>query len=307
MYAVPGAHSPRPPDLGSRPRIAAEAEHRMTDTSVSIWRVPAYLPYLQPALTADAVQHVEARLGVSLPESYLALLRQQNGGYICLTLPDTPDAQIWGVGPHYPNIGMDHWWQDEDTGDDQGWIPDTPKLLVPFSGDGHWHLCFDYRKHGPQAEPVVTYFDLESQDEREVSGSFAEFLGQLELRLGNRAFGIRSSAPLDAVLAALNAALGVTWDSVDSDGAGYPVYRWPLGDERGRAWAWLSPNLVPRGFVRQSHPRYAELADLLPGTALRYPQYPDVTFIMTCTDGVVDRVMAALQSGLPLGDSVVGL
>ena len=39
--------------------------------------------------------------------------------------------------------------------------------LVPFCGDGHYHYCFDYRKHGPEGEPAVTYIDVECFDKDE--------------------------------------------------------------------------------------------------------------------------------------------
>lgn len=54
----------------------------MGATVDTIWSVPAYLPYLQPPLTDEAVASAEKELGLQLPIEYLNLLRKQNGGYI---------------------------------------------------------------------------------------------------------------------------------------------------------------------------------------------------------------------------------
>lgn len=275
-------------------------------TSV-IWSVPAYLPYLQPPLVAAAVAQVEEQLGVSLPESYLALLAQQNGGYVRLTLPDSVHGLIWGIGPHFPNIGMDHWWKEQADGGGDQWLPADPALLVPFDGDGHWHLCFDYRERGPHAEPAVGYIDLESEHEEEIAGSFTEFLAMLRPSIEDNTFGISGAASIEAAVQRFSAALGVKFDMAGSDNSGYPIYRWPLGDGQHREWAWLAPNQVPRGFVRTSDERHAQLSGLLPGTALRFPEYPDMRFIVTCTYGVAGRVRTALEAGFPFGHGVIGL
>ena len=41
-----------------------------------LWRVPVYLPYLQPALTERAIASAEKKLAVKLPGAYLELLRR---------------------------------------------------------------------------------------------------------------------------------------------------------------------------------------------------------------------------------------
>jgi hypothetical protein len=265
------------------------------DMTASIWKVPVYLPYLQPALTPEIVAEVENKLGVLLPHSYLALLREQNGGYVRKTFADSAilHTQIWGIGPHFPNIANRRWWEDY-VRSDGGLLQEADtQPLVPFDGDGHWYLCLDYRKRGRRSEPAVTYIDLETEHEREVAESFQGFLGRLELSVDGYMLGILGGKPPDAIVNSLNLAFGVEFDNLSSWGSGYPVHRWPLGNTATKNWAWLSPNRVPRGFVRETDVRYRELAGLLPGTALRFPEYPDVEFILTCTDGVADRARAA--------------
>jgi hypothetical protein len=261
----------------------------------AIWRVPAYLPYLQPPLTSAAVAQVEDDLGVSLPDAYLTLLREQNGGYVrlCFADADIVHTQIWGIGPYFPNIAPSGWWREIITSGVGGGLLAGKQLLVPFDGDGHWFLCFDYRKNGEKAGPSVTYIDLEGGYEREVAPSFSSFLGMLTLAVDANALGIHGVDGLESVVHDLNAALGVEFDMLSNREHGYPVYRWPLGNATVKNWAWLSPNCVPRGFVRESDARYPELAGLRPGMALRFPEYPDVHFVLACTDGSADRVRAA--------------
>ena len=51
-----------------------------------IWRSPKYLPYIQPALTDNALAEAEKQIGHKLPVEYIALFKIQNGGYIRYTL-----------------------------------------------------------------------------------------------------------------------------------------------------------------------------------------------------------------------------
>src|SRR6185312_1469448 len=46
--------------------------------------------------------------------------------------------------------------------------------LYPFDGDGHWHLCLDYRENWH--EPRVTWISTESDSEKRIAGTFAEYL-----------------------------------------------------------------------------------------------------------------------------------
>jgi hypothetical protein len=39
-----------------------------------LWRVPAFVPYVQPPLTAAAMRAAEHDLGVTLPDAYVSML-----------------------------------------------------------------------------------------------------------------------------------------------------------------------------------------------------------------------------------------
>jgi SMI1-KNR4 cell-wall len=259
---------------------------RLTDT---IWRVPAYLPYLQPPLTDDAIAAAESTIGFRLPVEYLALLRQQNGGYIRLSLPDMVHDTIAGIGPHFPSL-TDFSWDDV-----QHCVSFPLQGLVPFDGDGHWHLCLDYRANATQ--PSVTYIDIEVDDQTPVAATFAEYLALLRVDAGD-AYVLDSIADVGLIIAQLSAALNVPFAPADSWDHGYPIHRASLGTTDTPEWLWLSANRAPRGFVRADDPRYDELRTLLPGEALRYPELPPDSVLLSATDGVRDTVVhacAALQ------------
>ena len=113
-----------------------------------LWDVPAFLEYVQPALTPDAVRAAEKQLRVTLPGAYLAMVEVQNGGHLRATWPDLPHQRLDGIGPRFPSITRDEaWWRTPDAENDM-WVPDQPELLIAFDGGGHWNLCFDYRGGG---------------------------------------------------------------------------------------------------------------------------------------------------------------
>jgi hypothetical protein len=256
-----------------------------------VWRVPAYLPYLQPRLTSARLAAAEKQLGVKLPRSYVALLEVQNGGYVRRKLPDHVFSKIWGIGPHFPSITREREWHDE-------WSPKDAQGLVPFDGDGHWHLCFDYRKRGRTREPSITYVDNELEREQKIAESFDSFLALLEPDIDEYTFGLAHTS-LKAVVKAIQPLLKARFERPSSFDHGYPIQRARFGTSRDPQWIWLSPNEAPRGFARKGEPRYAELVKLLPGTALRYPDCPEAEVIVQATDGAFERVRAACkQAGL---------
>ena len=128
----------------------------MEATAKSIWRVPAYLPYVQPTLTDRTIAAAEQEIGCSLPHEYLDLLRVQNGGYIRFSLPemDIVHDLIKGIGSDANSL-TDTQWKDY-----QESLSFPLDGLVPFDdGNGQNYACLDYR-HDP-AHPSVTYIDTE--------------------------------------------------------------------------------------------------------------------------------------------------
>lgn len=256
----------------------------MSATADTIWRVPAYLPYLQPPPTAEVIAVAEKEIGYRLPGEYLDLIRKQNGGYIRYELPESPHDSIAGIGPYFPSLTRVDWEEVQDH------VSYRLEGLVPFDGDGHWHLCLDYRSDAER--PSITFADIECDREAHVADSFADYLDRLQLRIGDE-FVLRAVADIDEVTAELSRALSVRFDPPDAWASGYPVHRARLGSGEGPQWLWISPNRVSRGFVREDDPRHSELKDLLPGTAERYPGLPADSYLLSSTAGVNARVADA--------------
>jgi hypothetical protein len=274
----------------------------MGATTETIWRVPAYLPYVQPPLTDEAVALAEAQIGYKLPAEYLRLLSKQNGGYIRYALPEMVHDVIAGIGPHFPSL------TDFDWDEVQEYVSFPLRGLVPFDGDGHWHICLDYRRDA--VRPSVTYADVECDHESPIASSFPEYMAMLRLDVRDK-FVIEAVRDVETLKAALASLLAVQFDPPDIWNSGYAIHRAALGSEGSPEWVWLSPNTVPRGFVRPEDPRYRELKDLMPGHAQRYPEAPVDGYILTATDGVRAAVIDACARGRltmrPLGEYVANV
>lgn len=55
----------------------------------NIWKVPKYLPYVQPILTDEILESAERKIGFKLPIELIEILKIQNGGYVRYKLPET--------------------------------------------------------------------------------------------------------------------------------------------------------------------------------------------------------------------------
>jgi hypothetical protein len=181
------------------------------------------LPYLQPALTDAAVASAEKAIGYRLPKEYLNLLRKQNGGYIRYSLPESVHDTIAGIGPYFPSLTAFDWeeWQEYVSYPLQG--------LVPFDGDGHWHLCLDYRKNS--SIPAITFADIECDRENQVADSFADYLAILRIRVDDE-YVLEAVSEIEKVKADLSLLLGVRFDPPDSWAHGYPPSAPAWGQKR---------------------------------------------------------------------------
>lgn len=253
-----------------------------------LWRVPVYLPYLQPKLTPRAIVSAEKKLGVKLPRAYLDLLRIQNGGYLRLTSisPNlAPVDFIAGIGPRFPSI-LDKDWSDVKAYMHEEGIRKPARIdaLVPFCGDGHFHYCLDYRTSGPRGEPKVTYIDIESFDtDKVVAPNFDAFLRKLRPSGITVAIGIETTAKIGTVAAAISKASRYSFDAQGDQDHGYPLFRAKLpGDSN---WAFMTPNVVRRGFVRRSDAKDVKARDQLADHVERFPEHPDCNYFVTADFG----------------------
>jgi len=131
-------------------------------------------------LTEKTIAKAEKMLKVKLPDSYIHLLKQQNGGYIIYNAFPTNKPNSWAE---------DHIYIDRILGiTKEDGILDTeyliqewglPTDIVLFSGDGHSWIAFDYRK--TKEEPPIIYIDTEDEQIIELATSFQMFLDGLYL------------------------------------------------------------------------------------------------------------------------------
>jgi hypothetical protein len=241
-------------------------------------------------LTDAAIADAEERLGVRLPAVYLDALREQNGGYLRWSWRELGGNELWGIGPRWPSLLDGSLAKRHPEG--EGWLPRGAERLIPFAGDGHWYLCFDVR--AGQTEPAIAYVDLECEHERPAAGTFAELAGGLGPDPEeDRAVGLTTGMGLEAAAGRLGKALRMkVTDQGDRD-HGYRTFHGAAKRRGTMSQFWMTPNEVPRGFVRTDHEEYAALAGLLPGTALRYPEHPDCALIVAVSQVAVDELMAA--------------
>src|SRR5579862_289337 len=159
-----------------RPLAQLVAENPESDPAkLAIW--------YGPPLTDEMVATAEATLGVKLPEAYLDLLRQINGGFTrfdLLSHPNLPEeaadfTTLPGIGydvgldgAHGSNYMVEEW--------------EYPEGLVYLSGDGHTAFCLDYRTCGPQGDPGIAWVDVEidAEDVYDIAPTVGEFLQFLQ-------------------------------------------------------------------------------------------------------------------------------
>lgn len=143
---------------------------------MSIWRADIEEDmYKLAPLTKKAIQEAEKLLNVKLPQKFIDILMQQNGGYLIYDTYPTMEPTSWDDN----SINIDHIMG---IGEDNG-ILDTfelieewglPSNIVLLSGSGHTWVVLDYRN--VEENPPVVYIDLEINQELILAPSFREFL-----------------------------------------------------------------------------------------------------------------------------------
>lgn len=134
--------------------------------------------YKQEPLTDEMIREAEEALRIKLPDSYISLLREQNGGYIEFDShpADTPNSwaddhvnvdYIMGIGKEN-GILESQYYIDE-------W--DLPNDIVLISGGGRSWIALDYRK--TQTDPPVIFIDSEQEQIFDLAPDFGTFLTQL--------------------------------------------------------------------------------------------------------------------------------
>jgi len=151
--------------------------------------------YVGSLFNDQDVSEVEGELGYKLPSSYVALMRNQNGGIPRLTNYRTNERTSW-ADDHVSitgiySIGRDMtcslcgefscaFWVEE-------WgYPPIGIYFADCPSGGHDMICLDYRECGPRGEPTVVHVDQEDNYKiTYLAKDFESFIRGLE---GNDAF-----------------------------------------------------------------------------------------------------------------------
>lgn len=126
--------------------------------------------YVEPQPTDALIAEVEAELGYKLPESYIALMRRQNGGIPRNTCFPTDKPTSWAadhvaisgimgigrtkqcsLGGEFGAKFMAHEWG----------YPNIGICICDCPSAGHDMIMLDYRACGPMGEPGVVHVDQE--------------------------------------------------------------------------------------------------------------------------------------------------
>jgi hypothetical protein len=242
-----------------------------------IWKVPAFLPYVQPELTETMIEEAEKKLSVKLPDAYLDLMRIQNGGMVRCRLPESCHERIGGIGPRWPSI------LTSEVSEEWGEVSYDVNGLVSFDGDGHWHLCLDYRE-GPTA-PCVTYVDIECNSQHKVADSFEEFLKLLRPVPPDYQFVLLGLQDIEPLKQAIEVSVGEKFDPRKGGEHGYTRHIVSVKKEQSNNCIWMSANTCRRGFVPRDNHYYKEVKDMFPEDAVRFPDFPaDAFFASTTSD-----------------------
>jgi hypothetical protein len=119
-----------------------------------------------PALTDEMVQKAEAKLGFRLPASYIALLRERNGGVPNRRCFCTGVATSWAADHVEISSIIGLGFEDGVDGElgsaymVQEWgYPDIGLVICETPSGGHDTVMLDYRACGRNGEPQVVYID----------------------------------------------------------------------------------------------------------------------------------------------------
>lgn len=143
-----------------------------------------------PPITDQLIKKAEARLGITLPASYIELLKEQNGGAINFPYFDLGDEEL--VIDHLYGIDLD----DAKLGIGmlasaaiikKRKIPVPPSKVIIIWSDYYRFIGLDYR-HTKENPPVIYLWEHDEEENewggRRLARSFKEFLANLYRKPG---------------------------------------------------------------------------------------------------------------------------
>lgn len=254
---------------------------KIKPTPETIWKRPAYLPYVHAPLTDDVISAAEKQLGVTLPKDFLDLLRVQNGGPIRFCLPDSVGDKIAGIGSSFPSI------TGFDLAGNQEYVDFPLDGLVPFDGDGHWYHCLDFRSN--EKYPAVAYVDVECNSEMRIANSFREFLSLMKLKLETELL-IQSVVDIDDAKAKLEAIFNAPF-SHEVSTIGVPQWTCKTGPEWDACF-WITSNKVAGGYSGRSPEEFR-----FKGESLLFPELNQHAVIFEAPENRIESYRERIHAG----------
>ena len=145
----------------------------------TIWADDDYLK-LAP-INDELIKKAEEVLNVKLPESYITLLKEQNGGTLRLDVHPAPKPNSW-ADDHVNVSGLYgiSFNENESSILESRYLIrewEMPENIVLLSGDGHTWIALDYRNVAEN--PPVIFIDNEFEEIIELAPNFESFLQNL--------------------------------------------------------------------------------------------------------------------------------
>ncbi|HDR8240899.1 TPA: SMI1/KNR4 family protein [Bacillus cereus] len=145
----------------------------------TIWAEDDYLKLA--SINDELIKKAEEVLNVKLPESYINLLKEQNGGTLRLDTHPTSKPNSW-ADDHVNVSGLYGISFDENESSIlesryliREW--EMPDNIVLLSGGGHTWIALDYRNVAEN--PPVIFIDNEFEEIIELAPNFESFLQNL--------------------------------------------------------------------------------------------------------------------------------
>ncbi|WGD97442.2 SMI1/KNR4 family protein [Bacillus safensis] len=144
----------------------------------SFWEKEEESPFTLEKIEEEKIREAEARLGVTLPDTYKKLILEWNGGFTVRNAFPTEQPNSWAEDhvqfDHLRGIAKGDGIMNSSQLSDE---LELPEGLIFISGEEDTWIAMDYRK--TKEHPPIHYFDLEMGVDFKLADTFDEFIEQL--------------------------------------------------------------------------------------------------------------------------------
>lgn len=134
-------------------------------------------------ISDELVRTAEAKLGYTLPSSYIALLQTHNGGYplnaYCPIENPSFDAEDFVIITEIYGLDEQHGMAYLAHGTPQEWGYPVQSVIIADCLSGHDAVLLDYSQCGKNGEPQVIYVDTQMEETLLVAPNFEAFIRKL--------------------------------------------------------------------------------------------------------------------------------